>query len=398
MKTTFLGQGLEFNSINAVGYHLIACLEATDFHTFTGLSAFASEAGIFGLSSYIQAAKTNYETLTLIVGIDQDGTSEEALNEILSLDIESYIFYQSEAPIFHPKIYLFEGNSFTKLIIGSTNLTARGLFTNVECSLLIEFGNNDQEGVALLAELKSYYRSIFDFSDPNLFKINNSIITDFIAKGIVPNEDRRRQIYSKKNTASQSTNVSSATSNFSIPRRRPSTIPSFFPTKSRNSGIRTDTAQQITPGSSATVQNVQSVAIPFSAQTANLIWQKVSLSQSDAQHVPQGTAVTANLKLSQARFRINNVPIDQTTYFRNHIFNNLAWAKTKAGSNTYEGNVVGNQTLKLSHDPVRIAGQGNTPTWLHWGNTLLQLLRQTNVTGKTLNLYQSNQNFSIEIV
>jgi len=62
------------------------------------------------------------------------------------------------------------------------------------------------------------------------------------------------------------------------------------------------------------------------------------------------------------------------------------------------GNALGPHTLKLSHDPVRIAGQGNTPTWLHWGNALMILLQQTNITGRTFNLYKANQNYFIEVV
>jgi len=77
------------------------------FHTFNGVSAFVSEAGIVGLSDHITYAKKNFKKLNLIVGIDQEGTSKEALLEINRLKINSYIFYQRELPIFHPKIYLF---------------------------------------------------------------------------------------------------------------------------------------------------------------------------------------------------------------------------------------------------------------------------------------------------
>lgn len=148
---------------------------------------------------------------------------------------------------------------------------------------------------------------------------------------------------------------------------------------------------------------------PDVPQPRFLVWQKLSLSKSDAQDVPAGTAITANLKLSQARFRINHIIIDQKTYFRNQVFNNLSWIQTKPNNNSYEeshcpfditilGNPIGIYTLKLSHDPVRIAGQGNTPTWLHWGNTVLPFLQQTNITNRTLNLYQAGQSFFIDIV
>ena len=139
------------------------------------------------------------------------------------------------------------------------------------------------------------------------------------------------------------------------------------------------------------------------------MWQKLSLSRSDAQFVPTGTNGTGNLKLSQAGFRRNGLLINHNTYFRNQVFQNLSWAKTKPTSTTYEeticnfditimGTSYGIQPIKLSYDPIRISNQANTPSWLHWGNTIMTLLQQTNVTGRTLNLYQTGQDFAIDIV
>lgn len=111
MKITLLGQGYEAASENSVGNYLIKFLSRKDFHTFTGISAFASEAGVLGLSEYITNAKEAFKSLNLIVGIDYEGTSKEALLEINNLEINSYIFYQRESPIFHPKIYLSKKKS-----------------------------------------------------------------------------------------------------------------------------------------------------------------------------------------------------------------------------------------------------------------------------------------------
>jgi HKD family nuclease len=154
----------------------------------------------------------------LIVGIDQEGTSKEASEGILNLDIASYIFYQAEAVIFHPKIYLFEGDKEFKLLIGSSNLTGRGLFRNVESSLLIEFNIDDKEGAALLATLKTYYNTLFDFSDKNLFRINKTIIDDFNARGIVPDEIERKKIYNVKKLSATSF-MAPGTNTIIVPRR-----------------------------------------------------------------------------------------------------------------------------------------------------------------------------------
>lgn len=414
MRTTFLGQGYEDQSLNAVGNYLMNYLELSCFDSFTGISAFASESGVYGLSHFLNVAKRTFTHLNLIVGVDLEGTSKEALEEILALNINSYIFYQKEQPIFHPKIYLFEGPSDIKIIIGSSNLTRGGLFTNVESSILIEFNSDDSEGLAFLVGLKNYYRTLFDFSDPNLFRISENIIAGFYNDGIIPNETTRRNNFHKKAIASvvAPSTISNA---LSVQNRITSRVPSAFPSKPRNSGPRTGVA----PATSTTVAThtptptsppliVPPAVILPSART--LVWSKLALSQSDAQAVPAGTNGTGNLKLSQARFMHNGAFIDYNTYFRYQVFQHLAWARTKTTSATYEeticdfdvtilGTSYGSQLLKLSHDSARISGQANVSSWLHWGNVLMTILQQTNVTGRTLNLYQlSNSTFSIEII
>lgn len=391
MKISFLGQGIEPSSKNAVGHLLIKYLKEKKFNSFTGFSAFASEAGIYGLSGHINSAKKNFKKLTIVVGIDQGGTSKEALEEILRLNIESYIFYQNENPIFHPKFYLFEGTNDVKIILGSSNLTGTGLFTNIESSLLVEFNKTDKDGLALLSEIKTYYKPLLDFSDPNIFKINNKVINDFYLDGIVPDEATRKRNYSK-GTSLTSGNKSNKSN---VPKRIVPQVPSsIFPSKNKKSKPTTVIS-----------------AIPVSASTIskNLVWQKLKLSNSDAQDVPTGTAITGNLKLAQARFKLGATIIDQKTYFRNQVFNKLNWIKTKPHSSTYEetfgvfdisisGKPIGKFTLKLSHDSSRVAGQGNTPTWLHWGRTIIPVLQKNKLSGKTLNLYEVNQDFLIDIV
>ena len=159
MKTTFLGQGFLADTDMAVGTLIEKFFSENEYHTFTGITAFASEAGVYGLSNSI-AGSLSPKNINLIVGIDQEGTPKNALEEILKLNVNSYIFYQKEAPIFHPKIYLFEGDNKTSIIVGSSNLTGRGLFNNVESSTLIEFDNDDADGQAYLKAMKDYYSTL----------------------------------------------------------------------------------------------------------------------------------------------------------------------------------------------------------------------------------------------
>ena len=197
MKVTFLGQGLESESNNAVGYYLVKYLNSNDFYSFTAISAFVSTYAIEGLTQHIEKAKKSFKELTIIVGIDQGGTSKEALEAIINLNVNSFIFYQSESAIFHPKIYLFEGLKDVKLIIGSSNLTGTGLFVNIESSVLVEFTTDNNDGQKLLADLKDYYNNLLNFTDPNLFKITMDNVENFALKGILPNELIRREKYYK---------------------------------------------------------------------------------------------------------------------------------------------------------------------------------------------------------
>jgi HKD family nuclease len=393
MTIQFLGQGFEPESPNSVGSKLRDNFASDSFNYFLGISAFASVAGVNLLSGYITGARERYNSLNLIVGVDQEGTSREALTQILGLDLNSHVFYQNEPPIFHPKIYLFEGAARTSLIVGSSNLTARGIFGNIESSLLIEFANDDEAGINLLTDLKRYFSGLFQFNDPNLFRLNSGLIESLVARGIVPNERTRLRKHRKR--TSTEADASAISDGLVIPRRTTSRIPA--PIRNRPS------TDPILASVSAELE------ITAEALLRTLVWRKESLSNSDAQQVPAGSSPTANLKLSQARFRLNDSLIDQKVYFRNSVFNELEWVKTKPNSTTYEeafcqfrivilGSDRGLNTIKLSHDSIRVAGQGNTPTWFHWGQ-LTSILQETNITGRSLNLYRLEDGlFEIEIV
>lgn len=382
MKITLLGQGYEHESLNSVGNHLINLLSQTSFHTFTGISAFASEAGIIGLSEHIENAKKNIENINIIVGIDQDGTSKEALYEINNLKINSYIFYQVEPPIFHPKIYLFEGTKETKLILGSSNLTAKGLFGNVESSLLIEFLNTDNEGKQLLDELKGYYIGLFNFKDPNLFKISEETIQYFIDKGIVPNETQRSRKHGKQSTEGKKRENKS---DISVPKRLTALIPKAFRGKSRSN------------------KKIEKVFKELEAEDPNeigsLVWQKRNLPSSDAQQVSGNTAITGVVRLGDANFKVDGKKIDRNIYFRDFVFANLKWSSEIRKNNSplqvakckfnisIDGNNIGVHELKISHDLERISGQDNIPTTIHWGSDLISFLKKNSIAGKTLNIY-----------
>jgi len=398
MKTTFLGQGFEEASINAVGYYLIEYLKSDDFHSFTGISAFASQAGVFGLVEYIQAAKQNFKNLTLIVGIDQGGTSKEALIEIKGLDIDSYIFYQKESPIFHPKIYLFEGDRQIKLIIGSSNLTGSGLFTNVEGSVLIEFNRNEKEGNDLLDGIRLYYKSMFDFSDANLFKINDTTISAFELKGLIPDEATRRKEYNKRiSNATISTETS-----INIPDRKVPRIPLIFLRKNRSKNHTSSTAV-----TSTTAGGLELLEF----QANDLVWISGPLTERDL-NIPTGKTTHATGSMLLKKGELEN--IDQRHHFRDVVFSTLAWASDSSPKTTHlerataffyifiDGIYKNVFPLMLTHNiktDTPTYYQKNSMTSLSWGKAK-NIIANKELLGKTIRLYRhqdSNDTYVMHI-
>lgn len=95
-----------------------------------------------GVSRLFDAIGQYITRMEFLVGINEKGTTVEALLRILQQPAFLTIFYKHPSQTFHPKIYWFDnGTSETELatvIVGSSNLTTGGLVTNFEASLVAE--------------------------------------------------------------------------------------------------------------------------------------------------------------------------------------------------------------------------------------------------------------------
>jgi hypothetical protein len=104
------------------------------------------------------------------------------------------------------------------------------------------------------------------------------------------------------------------------------------------------------------------------------------LSASDAMKKDPGSHQRKDVILNRGPH-----PIDQTTFFRQHFFTGLPWSQVMM--NSYRGRpprpkeiaivpfdvTVGTRSLgilnlSVDHAASRVAGQGNSPTWLNWSS------------------------------
>ena len=128
-----------------------------------------------------------------------------------------------------------------------------------------------------------------------------------------------------------------------------------------------------------------------------LLWQK-KLSATDAQN--QDGHPTGCIKLTQGRFKVDGVPIDHTTYFRDIVFSGLPWSTVSNNPFTeasdvdvdlvIDGNHYGTHKLSVRHKPSGEAGQGNAATQLHW-TSMEEIIRELNPTNMILRLLSSNE-------
>ncbi len=196
MEIQFIGQGHKVSDDSCLASNLISLLKDNKYNSFKCLVAFASSIAFKSLLPHIDTAKNHLSEIVFIIGVDQFGTSNEALDQLLEMNVNSYIYYTSSTIIFHPKIYLFEGTEDVAIIVGSNNLTQKGLVQNIEGSVLIKYTKNEK--VDFLKQIEEYYFTIFAGNDPNLYKLTTKLIDELVKDGIVKKEIEVRKIYNIK--------------------------------------------------------------------------------------------------------------------------------------------------------------------------------------------------------
>jgi HKD family nuclease len=164
-------------------------LEALDgkygqFHSFQAAVAFAKLSGVQILEEPLRRFSQNGGYVRIAIGIDQFGTSSEALAKLFDSVGSSgqiWINHDSRPYItFHPKIYLFEGMDTALVIIGSGNLTQGGLQTNDEASSIniLDLSNSDDQSI--LNEVKLALDGWCNSTEQNVKRLSTDLLEALI--------------------------------------------------------------------------------------------------------------------------------------------------------------------------------------------------------------------------
>lgn len=182
-----------------------ACLSTLlNSHAYNKLSimvAFAKQSAIGRMNVHLMNFRNSGSTLEAIIGIDHHVTTYQAIEQLKNLsDNNTYIHHDRGFSDFHPKFFIFERNNNNKdILIGSSNLTVGGLFSNYEANVLLT-PTGTAEDVNFIQEIDNYYNSVK--TNANTQRVTTQLLTQLFQQGLLINEITTRSFSSIINRVS----------------------------------------------------------------------------------------------------------------------------------------------------------------------------------------------------
>ncbi|MFL5898018.1 MAG: hypothetical protein ACJ76D_06090 [Solirubrobacterales bacterium] len=341
-----------------------------DVESLTIVAAWMRFGGLRRLKPDIESFRERGGALRLILGIDEGVATRPGLLLALNIADEAFVFHDRSGRTFHPKVYLGEGRKGAWLLVGSSNVTAGGLFSNYEASLEAYFEFPTDRDAAALLGVQEWIRLLLGDRDLCL-PLDQNLVDQLCASSryLVADGEKRR-------AASSGSHGDPDLFGSSVHSKGP--VPGL-PVEAR-------TEREEMEGVEMTAENAPSPA------GAVLAWSK-TLSKSDAQHPTNpSTNPLGNVRLTKG-----NSPYDWRIWFREELFAEEEWQqRTDRMGNPIEvasvsflvivdGEEVGIVDLEVDHAPHRESDQSNHATVLHWG-PLTPTFRTSDYSGYELTL------------
>lgn len=363
MQVVFLGQGLSRYHDHPLGDEIKRAFADPRFKSLTGFIAFASKAAASFLAQLAQDHP--HCKVTIYVGVDQKGTSKEALETLLASGITSFIFYTISQQIYHPKVYLFRGDTDACLLVGSSNLTARGLYSNVESSIRIDFDVTQQPGKDILQQVETFFDPLMQ-DQLNTKALDSNLISILESCGLLPSEAERESFHEPNKSSDKGDKVFDD-------------LESFFPTmatKQMPSGVGSSFDSSITSGKVKTLAKQPGSSLPTTGGPPSTGASSVTLKTRKAGRrfwIEARTLTSASrnqLDLSMTGV-FGRIPGSLTLFGLNGANTSSVTAVTiRYKGNDYSGNRIlypqtalgkSNRTWRMQLNGISASGQSLTP-------------------------------------
>lgn len=345
------------------------------FDKFYFVVAYVKKSGVTLLASALQEFRQSGGHVKAVVGVSryQKNTSVQGLQHLLPLCDELYV-YANESPTstFHPKVYIFEKTNKKAIVfVGSSNLTAGGLYTNYEVNFHSQYDLKEGSQAAnflAVKEMFDYYSTSSEFCR----SLSPQLLQELYTEGYLSNEEAEPHAESEETEVAKDKRKKI----FGSKRISPPSV------------TKPPTHIQIPLVDFGQVQDIWTIK-------GELLWRK-QLTPRDLQIVSTRTAPTGVISLTQADFRVNAKVIDQTTYFKEKIFGGFTWKPDRPSSKAVTTKVkfkvkimdkdLGQYELTLRHNPKWEANQANYTTGISWG-LLTKSIKNPAFIDKTFSLY-----------
>lgn len=347
---------------------------AAGITAFRGQFGFYDGAALRGSLPALTAMAAAGGTFRLVVGAN--GIEPPSIDDLLELlpivagrpGTTSVTVVALSNALFHSKtLHLVRAAGAARGVVGSANLTSKGLGQNVEASLIVEASAATD---ALLAEMARAIDFWSTSTATGVYQVRAAADVDQLAQlGLALSARTKRRLRSASRGRASAQGRGSRPAGWRPPGA---------PARDQDAPELelADDATQAQPTEAPAI----AIAAPVGVAPVAARWCK-RLRSSDAQQVAAGTNPTGKLRLAQAGF-----DIDQATYFREEFFGDAAWIEVDRNGKTYEevdvpfhvlrpGVAPTVMTLRVDHAAHREADQNNVPTVLGWGTELGVWLR-----------------------
>ena len=373
---------------------------ASDLRHLDIVVAWAKRSGLRRVRDYLETIRDRVGATTrLIVGIDEGGATEQGLRLGLELFTQVYIIHDRSGRTFHPKIYAAWGTSHGRLLVGSNNLTAGGVYYNyetaLECTLTWPADEPLKTSVSrYVTRLLTDAAICLELTDERLDELTNS------PQYRIGNEDSEYRPRIPLDDASVPEDLDNPSDVggplFGLSTQNKRKDPARAASSAGSSRAPEATRETTTPPPAA----------PSSGPDSSVViqrWYK-EMSHSDAQQPKTpGSNVKGILTLSQARH-----PITPASWFRSGFFGSLQWISTAVPQGARETATLtaevfvdeslrGTYRMEVDYQESRTSDQANVPTWLHW-NEFGSYLRENDHVGDFVTLERlSDGHFRVTI-
>ena len=163
VRVDFLGQ--PFHDADQIGTVITAALEAGGRESMWVATAWGKRSGLSRIANSLSMFREGGGRTEIVLGVDEGGATKEGLELALALYDKAYVFHDPGSRTFHPKIYVVEGVSAATAVVGSSNTTKGGLYTNYEAAVSIDLDLGREDDVAFLSSVRAYYDRLKALSD-----------------------------------------------------------------------------------------------------------------------------------------------------------------------------------------------------------------------------------------